>query len=142
VASDFSRPSERALDRALELAAPHAAIDVVHFYHFPLVVGMDGVSYGFGPMESALADDLLAEGEKMLAARRTSSGPTLQFHVRHTSAIPGVVHWLEEQPCDLAALGSHGRRGFRRAMLGSVAETVVRRAPRSVLIARGESSAA
>lgn len=142
VATDFSPPSERALDRALELAAPGAAIDVVHFYHLPPVVGLDGMSHGFGPMEARLADELRVEGERLLSARRSSSGPSLQFHVRHTSATPGVVHWLEEQPFDLAALGSHGWRGFRHAILGSVAETVVRRASCSVLIARGESSAA
>ena len=141
VAMDFSPPSERALDRALELAAPGAAVDVVHFYHLPAIVGMDGMAYGFGPLEASLADDLQAEGEKLLAARRRSSGPILRFHVMHTAAIPGVVHWLEGQPFDLAALGSHGRRGFRRAILGSVAETVVRRAPCSVLIARGGSAA-
>lgn len=139
VAFDFTPPAEQALDRAIALGAPDAAIDVVHFYHLPPVDGMEGLSGGFGPIESALADDLLAKGEEMVAARRSSSGPALRFHLRRGSALPGVVHWLEEQRCDLAALGSHGRRGLRRAILGSVAEAVVRRAPCSVLIARGET---
>ncbi len=140
VATDFSPASERALDRALELAAPGGTVDVVHFHHLPLVVGTDALTYGRGPIEASLTDELQARGDRMLAARRKAGGPTLQFHVRHGFAVPGAVHWLEERPSGLAAVGSHGRRGFRGPVLGSVAEAVVRRAPCSVLIAHDQSA--
>lgn len=137
VGCDFSATSERALDRAIELAAPGAEIDVVHFESFYPVAGPDELSYDLGAAhEARLIAALEADGERLLAPRRRPGGPALRFHVRRGRATPGLVHWLEAASHDLAALGSHGRRGFRRAVLGSVAETVVRRAPCSVLIAR------
>ena len=63
------------------------------------------------------------------------------FHVVHGSPLPGIVHWLEQHDFDLVSLGSHGRRGVRRAVLGSVAEAVVRRATCSVLVAHGPKPA-
>lgn len=138
VGCDFSASSERALDRAIELAAPAAEIDVVHFAAFYPVADPDGMSYDLGAEHEAhLIAALEADGERLLAPRRRPDGPALRFHVRRGRATPGLVHWLEAGACDLAALGSHGRRGFRRAVLGSVAEAAVRRAPCSVLIARG-----
>ena len=48
-----------------------------------------------------------------------------------------VIHVLDEDPTfDLVIVGSHGRSGLRRVLLGSVAEKVVRHAPCSVLVAR------
>ena len=47
--------------------------------------------------------------------------------VRHaTSASAGVLDYLEEVDASLLVLGTHGRRGFRRWLMGSVAEEVVR----------------
>ena len=48
----------------------------------------------------------------------------LHFHVAPEAPAPGILHWLETHPYDLAALGSHGRRGLRRALMGSVAEVL------------------
>ena len=47
-----------------------------------------------------------------------------------------IVDTACEWPADLIVLGSHGRRGFDRLLLGSVAESVVRYAPCSVEIVR------
>ena len=59
---------------------------------------------------------------------------------------PGIDHFLEEgdpasvilnvaqsTPCDLIVMGTHGRTGLARLLMGSVAETVVRKAPCAVL---------
>ena len=42
---------------------------------------------------------------------------------------------LDAEPYDLVAMGTHGYRGFRRFILGSVAEATVRHAPCSVFVA-------
>jgi nucleotide-binding universal stress UspA family protein len=140
VATDFSASSERALDRALELAAPDAELHAVHFYHLHPAMGWGDRGVLLPPeLEASLARELQAEGEKLLEGRRRRGGPRLVFHVVHGSPLPGIVHWLEQHDFDLAALGSHGRRGLRRAMLGSVAEAVVRRAPCSVLVAHQQT---
>ena len=94
----------------------------------------------YDQLEAALEQNLRAQGEALLAPRRRPGGPSVDFHLLREPPTPGLVHWLETHPCDLAVLGSHGRKGFRRAVLGSVAEAVVRRAPCSVLVARAASA--
>lgn len=131
VATDYSPSAERALDGALALAASGAEIDVVHF---------DG---RLSEMESirpedrqALADELRRQGEQLLA-RKARAGVELHVHVSSGPPVPGIIHWLETHHHDLAAVGSHGLRGIRRGLLGSVSESVVRHAPCSVLVAHG-----
>lgn len=141
-AIDFSSSSVRALDRALELVDRRGRIDVVHFQQFlPMGLWSEGMATYDGKFEAALEADLRAQGEKLLAARRRPGGPALEFHLVREPPATGIAHWLETRPADLAVLGSHGRKGFRRAMLGSVAEAIARRAPCSVLVARAGAPA-
>ncbi len=53
-----------------------------------------------------------------------------------------ILHELEEHPADLVVLGTHGRGGADRLMLGSVASTVARKAPCSVLLISPEAAMA
>lgn len=132
VASDFSPSAERALDGAIALAAPGAEIEVVHHLSARWPVGSRSTSLDVG----ALVDVAREQGSQLLARKR-APGCELSFHVATEAPSPGVIHWLETHPYDLAALGSHGRRGIRRFLMGSVAEVVVRHAPCSVLVAHG-----
>ncbi len=141
VATDFSSSAERALDAALSLAADDARVDVVHCIAAPAWSGYGG----FGMLEplpadlrEALLDDLRRQGEARLARRRRP-GLDLRLQVVSEPPVPGILHRLEAHPYDLAALGSHGRRGLKRALLGSVAESTIQRAPCSVLVARRPS---
>jgi len=64
-----------------------------------------------------------------------------------TAVLPGearfeILHELEEHPADLVVLGTHGRGGADRLMLGSVASTVARKAPCSVLLISPEAALA
>jgi nucleotide-binding universal stress UspA family protein len=52
------------------------------------------------------------------------------------SAVSGIVRAVDEQQADLLVVGTHGRTGLPRILLGSVAEQLVRLAPCSVLVAR------
>lgn len=136
VATDFSPSSARALDRALWLASPTGQIDVVHFYHHaPSHELFDAVREAIGAdLDQEIMDELRAAGQSFIG-QRGGDGATVRFYAVAEPPIPGIVHWLERQSYDLAALGSHGRRGFRRFVLGSVAEAVARRAPCSTLVA-------
>jgi nucleotide-binding universal stress UspA family protein len=49
-----------------------------------------------------------------------------------------ITHAAERGGHDLIAIGTHGHRGFRRLLLGSVAESTIRHAPCSVLVVHGE----
>ena len=52
-----------------------------------------------------------------------------------------IVHFAEQSEQDLIVMGTHGRTGFKRALLGSVAEKVVRTAPCPVLTVRATAPA-
>jgi nucleotide-binding universal stress UspA family protein len=58
--------------------------------------------------------------------------------VRDVAAAPAILNYASEKDVDVIGLGTHGRRGLRRFLLGSVAEEVVRRADRPVLTVRGD----
>ena len=69
--------------------------------------------------------------------RRIKTGVSIE--ARSRIGYPGAqtLAALEDDPTiDLVVMGSHGRTGIKRALLGSVAEKVVRHAPCSVLVAR------
>lgn len=137
VATDFSPSADRALDRAMSLAARGAAIDVVHFEGgHPAAELHDQLrSLGDQDLDEVLVADLRAAGELMVSERATP-GHVPRFSVSRQRPIPGIVHRLEAERYDLVALGSQGRRGLPRFVLGSVAETVARRAPCSVLVVK------
>lgn len=131
VAMDYSASAERALDGALALAAPGAEIDVVHFEGT-----LSAIESIRREDREALADELRRQADELLA-RKARPGVELHFHLSSGAPMPGIIHWLETHHHDLAAVGSHGLRGIRRGLLGSVSESVVRHAPCSVLVAHG-----
>jgi nucleotide-binding universal stress UspA family protein len=138
VATDFSTASERALQVAVAMAPPNAHIDVLHAWQYPPGAhGLKDPDSDTGPLAD-LRDDIVRRVEKLgnaLVARYKSSTRTVAFSCAYGSAREVVHDRLEAETYDLVAMGTHGYRGFRRFLLGSVAEATVRHAPCSVLIA-------
>ncbi|PCR88991.1 universal stress protein [Natrinema ejinorense] len=66
----------------------------------------------------------------------TEHGRTLETNVVTGEPDDRIVAQAEEESVDLIVIGSHGREGISRVLLGSVAETVVRRSPVPVLVVR------
>ena len=82
--------------------------------------------------------DLLEELHAPIETDRVPPPQRQEHAVVHSDAAHGIVAYVTEHDMDLVVLGTHGRRGVRRAMLGSVAENVVRHAPCPVLtVGRG-----
>lgn len=143
VPTDFSEGSEQALDMAISLAAEGASIEVWHWWNSP---------YG-GPLPDpeALREEIEGEvraaGEELLqrhavSAHRPVDRPRhrLSLHIAEAPAKYGIQDQLASGGYDLVAMGSHGRRGITRWLLGSVAEATARHAPCPVLIARRSTS--
>jgi nucleotide-binding universal stress UspA family protein len=83
-------------------------------------------------------------GSEELQGFVRENGPEAPFHVE-TAVLPGeprfeILHELAEHPVDLVMLGTHGRGGLDRLVLGSVASTVARKAPCSVLMISAEAA--
>lgn len=138
VATDFSPSAVRAFRRARALAAPDAQIEVVHFFRRrPDAAMRDAAEATLGiTLDAGRLDEILATGQSFLGERR-EPGPHVRLYAVEQTPIDGIIHWLASETFDLVAVGSHGRRGVPRFVLGSVAEAIARRAPCSVLVARG-----
>lgn len=80
-----------------------------------------------------------------LHGTREGEGPLTVSRLRersvvHPSAAGGILNYAVQYDVDLIVMGTHGRRGVRRLILGSVAEEVVRKVPCPVItVGRGAS---
>ncbi|MEX1025717.1 MAG: universal stress protein [Planctomycetota bacterium] len=76
----------------------------------------------------------MEEARRLLEFQRDEAGLEAELAVTvDSSAARGIVDYAQEAGADLIALSTHGRTGFRRLMLGSVAESVLRHSPLPVL---------
>ena len=64
----------------------------------------------------------------------------LRIHFSEGDAVAGVLEWAAKLKPDLIVMGTQGRKGTKRFLMGSVAEAVVRRSPCPVLTLRGETT--
>jgi nucleotide-binding universal stress UspA family protein len=136
VATDFSPHSEAGLDLALTLLTGEgASITLLHVCQVPTYAYFGGGAYVPSP---ELVETILDDAKRGLAAlseRVTKRGIPVEAHAVVGDPAMEIVRWAHEHGCDLIVVGTHGRRGFRRFMLGSVAERVVRTAEMPVLSA-------
>jgi nucleotide-binding universal stress UspA family protein len=132
---DFSDASRTALEHAAELARRfHAELLLVHVWRGP-PGGEDTavtVSTPANEEEAELAkklEDWEREAER-IACREVR---TLLMSGSPASEVTRIA---SEERADLLVAGTHGRTGFERAVLGSVAEDIVRRSPCAVLVVK------
>lgn len=138
-ATDGSSASEHAAQLAVELARVHqarlTALYVVDPYPY-LGVG-EANPLGFQAYMSAALQHA-AEAHNKVAAL-CEKAPAVEFQARlaeDVAAATGIVQSARQVDADLIIVGSHGRTGVARLMLGSVASKVVAESPIPVLVAR------
>lgn len=134
VATDFGEEAERALQLALELAEPGAEVDVVHFAAIAPLVAVP-VHPFLGTEATRITAHALSLGRE-LVARHPRPGVAVDFTCEIGDARLGALERVRARGHDLVAVGSHGRSGLGRSLLGSVSEGIVRHAPCSVLVTR------
>jgi nucleotide-binding universal stress UspA family protein len=78
---------------------------------------------------------------KRLAETMTALGLTGEIEVTIGPPSDAIVKVAEEKGADLVVIGTSGRSGIDRLLLGSVAKAVIRHAPCSVLVARPAAQA-
>ncbi len=133
---DFSEGSRAAVTRALDLArASGAEVTLLHVYELPAPSGAEAVVTGAGALDRLQRDQEHAmrawEGEL-----RAPGGPVLHTDLALGASAETIVDRARRGGFDLIVLGTHGRTGFKRLVLGSVTEDVTRRAPCPVLVVR------
>jgi len=136
VPTDFSEPAGQALDYAVGLAEKLGArITVMHTYEIPVL----GFPDGFLVATADVAGHILNGAQERLTALvgpRKGRGVELTPLLKCGEARETIVAVAEEIGADLIVMGTHGRRGLAHALLGSVAEYVVRASPCPVFTIR------
>jgi nucleotide-binding universal stress UspA family protein len=140
IATDGSPASVHAAALAVDLARIHAsklmAIYVVDPY--PYMLMGEANPYGFQAYMTA-AQTHAAEAHAAVAALCSQGGAPVELQVRlieNVAAPTGIIECAQEVGADLIVIGSHGRSGIMRLMLGSVASRVVAESKVPVLVAR------
>lgn len=138
IARDFSPVSDRAVRYALDVAARTGATLHV-FYAEVLHEGSDpnGETDRFSVGDVSAFRAELKENTS-LPADAIDAVDVKAVRRRDVTPGPAILNYAADAEVDLIALGTHGRRGPSRILLGSVAEEVVRRADRPVLTVRGD----
>ena len=141
VAIDFSPVASKVLVHAAAVSAPGAPFDVVHAWQLP--TGSWGATllgqarFPWSTVRDAVLASARSLADKLMAEHEGLGHP---LHVDLVQGPPAsvITHAAERAGNDLIAVGAHGRRGVRRLLLGSVAESTIRHSPCSVLVVHGD----
>ncbi|WP_254761837.1 universal stress protein [Natrinema marinum] len=139
VAFDESPQATAALRHALS-TYDDAEFHVLHVNdprEWSSVDGIDGIFYSEAAFEQSqeAAEALLEDAE----AIAREYGAEIETATEVGTVAETVVDYAQEHDVGHIVLGSHGRRGLSRFLLGSVAERIAKRAPVSVTIIREEN---
>ena len=141
-AVDGSAASNQGLREAIRLAkAERARLFILHVVdEYPAFAATDGLAMAPGvdlvPWLREGGKRVLAKAVGLALKQKVKAKGILREMIGGPAA-DKVVREARKQRADLIVLGTHGRRGVRRLVLGSDAEQVVRTAPVPVLLVRG-----
>lgn len=136
---DFGESSKEALEVAVGLAKQFGAeLTLLHTWEIPV--------YGYGAMEFSAMDMLTpiqgAATEQLdaLVAEIRRQHPETKGVLARGVPWREILTTIEQNKPDVVVMGTHGRRGVGRAILGSVAEKIVRMSPVPVLTVRSKTA--
>jgi nucleotide-binding universal stress UspA family protein len=137
VATDFSPPSKEALDCALAFF-PNAKATVVHAYEDTLhgLLASDQVTGELAERHKIEMRTSVENGMHELVVEAQQNRPDLATVIEVGAPEAVMRRYAERHDPDLFVVGTHGRTGVRRAVIGSVAERLIGTMPRDVLAVR------
>lgn len=122
---DFGTPSQQALEVAVDLGRRFDSRLTLLHVHEVLAYAYGGMTFATAellePIEEAAREHL----DKTLREVKAQI-PTSKAILRSGTAAVEILAVIEEQHPDLVVMGTHGRKGVSHALLGSVAERIVR----------------
>ncbi|MFB6121328.1 MAG: universal stress protein [Halobacteriaceae archaeon] len=133
---DGSEQADQALDHAFEEHGD-ATVSVLHVID-PVEAGYTSQPTAFGQAEEWFESAKEEAGEMLdtVEARADDAGVAVETAIEVGRPSRTIVEYADEEGVDHIVMGSHGRSGVSRILLGSVAEAVVRRSPVPVTIVR------
>ncbi len=132
---DYSEPSQRALELALTLDVG-CEITVVHAWDRPAYVGEQVVSHADGSRRS-LSELIRENAERdmtdFLARVKNPASRVFKHHLISGEPVSSIIAEASQGGYDLLVVGTHGRTGMTKLLLGSVTEKLIRLSPIPVL---------
>jgi len=133
---DGSMLAEAALELAIEIARASGG-EIACLYAIDSARAMAPAMTGAYPYDpTPLIDAMKADGENILATARentASAGVRVTTELCFDSATAAITRAAHDRHSDLIVMGTHGKSGFERAMLGSTAESVLRQSATPVI---------
>lgn len=134
VAYDGSHPAQKAVERAVRAADGEEIIllRVIEAADGMIEAGLDIVQERLKEMQDEKTIELSGDIKAVLESAKH------EFRIETVIGKPSkeIVSFAEENDVSEIVIGSHGREGVSRVLLGNVAENVVRRAPVTVIVVR------
>jgi nucleotide-binding universal stress UspA family protein len=137
VATDFSPAATKALAHTPNVLLPGTPIEIIHAWQLP--AGSWGATllgqarFPWSTVRDAVLSSVKAQADKYVAEH----APKLRVELVQGPPAQVIAETADRGGYDLIVVGAHGNRGFRRLLLGSVAESTVHHAPCSVLVVHG-----
>jgi nucleotide-binding universal stress UspA family protein len=139
---DGSEPSNAAVTFALRMAGDdHASVTFAHAIEVTKIIAMTSAS-SIGP--SYAVDAARDAGKEILEEARAQAKDAnidAATELIEGDCVSALLALAQAKKADLIVVGSHGRSGLTRALLGSVAEGVLRRSPIPVLVTHAPKKA-
>jgi len=135
--TDFSEHSQAAVRYACELAERFGA--ELHVLHVLETHATSTPEFGMGLVLPATAHEPRAAAEKKLEGvidAGWAANHALCKSIAEGPPSDAINHYARDHAIDLIVISSHGRSGLAKALVGSVADQVVRKAPCPVLVVR------
>jgi nucleotide-binding universal stress UspA family protein len=140
VATDGSELVKKAVDTAIEISklgekklyAVHVISQGDYYYSMPLSIDVEWIK--------AMQEHLRIEGEKaIIDVEDAGKAANVEIEPVILEGNPAneIVDFAEKNDIDLIVMGTHGKSGIQRFLIGSVAENVVRYSKKPVLVVRG-----
>jgi nucleotide-binding universal stress UspA family protein len=145
LATDGSSEARLAARTAVELAQKtDSEVHLIHVFDVALIALLYPEATdqkGVKVPEAILEEDLQRHAREVLDTEvkrlRSAGGTVAQSHLMMGEVAREIVHLAEDLGVGLIVMGSRGRGGIRRALMGSVSDSVVRHAPCPVMVIRG-----
>lgn len=141
IPTDGSDPAREAAERGIELASGHGA--TVHVLHAVEPIPLGGISSGPSPASAEfgeVVEEQRAKGQEDIddiVALAEDAAVEAAGTLEHGKPDEAIIEYANNEAIDVIVMGTHGRSGADRLLIGSVAEKVVRRSPVPVLTVRG-----
>jgi nucleotide-binding universal stress UspA family protein len=139
LATDGSKDAELATTTALELADSTSSELHIVLVEEPAYAYVDASGYPFftdAELEHELEQQARMRLDAEMEKRRSAGGAVAEAHLRVGAAAAEIVDLAEDIGAGLIVMGSRGLGGIRRALMGSVSDSVVRNAHCPVLVVR------